>query len=144
MALEDADQARVDELAKRASSAFAESDLGQVRQIYGQVLKIDSTHPAANYMVWSSFSGRARSAAGFRVLLDKVLEVDAEAMGWSSAPGVQDCGGAGPSFDARALTAGFSCNQWEGDVERTRALYNPIMEWCAQPEQKRLGISCDR
>ena len=49
MALEEADQARVDELAKRASSAFAESDLGQVRQLYGQVLKIDSTHPAANY-----------------------------------------------------------------------------------------------
>ena len=39
----------MDELAKRASSAFAESDLGQVRQLYGQVLKIDSTHPAANY-----------------------------------------------------------------------------------------------
>ena len=49
MALEEADQARVDELAKRASSAFAESDLGQVRQLYGQVLKNDSTHPAANY-----------------------------------------------------------------------------------------------
>ena len=49
MALEEADQARVDELAKRASSAFAESDLGQVRQLYGQVLELDPAHPAANY-----------------------------------------------------------------------------------------------
>ena len=49
MALEEADQTRVDELAKRASSAFAESNLGQVRQLYGQVLELDPGHPAANY-----------------------------------------------------------------------------------------------
>ena len=59
MALEEADQARVDELAKRASSAFAESDLGQVRQLYGQVLKIDSTHPAANY--WLGYQSAAKA-----------------------------------------------------------------------------------
>ena len=49
MALEEADQTRVDELAKRASKAFAEANLGQVRQLYGQVLKLDPGHPAANY-----------------------------------------------------------------------------------------------
>jgi tetratricopeptide (TPR) repeat protein len=49
MPLEEADQARVVELAKRASSAFAESDIGQVKQLYGEVIKLDPIHAAANY-----------------------------------------------------------------------------------------------
>jgi len=38
MPLSKADQARADELAKRASAAFAESNLAEVRQLYGEVL----------------------------------------------------------------------------------------------------------
>lgn len=49
MPLSKADQARADELAKRASAAFAESDLAQVRTLYGEVLSIDPAHPEANY-----------------------------------------------------------------------------------------------
>jgi tetratricopeptide (TPR) repeat protein len=49
MPLSKADQARADELAKRASAAFAESNLAEVRQLYGEVLSIDPGHPEANY-----------------------------------------------------------------------------------------------
>ncbi len=49
MPLSKADQARTDKLAKRASAAFAESDLAKVRQLYGEVLSIDPEHPEANY-----------------------------------------------------------------------------------------------
>jgi FAD/FMN-containing dehydrogenase len=47
------------------------------------------THPAPNYMVESSFSGQAKDMRGFKVLLDKTLQVNAEAQLWSSASGVQ-------------------------------------------------------
>ncbi len=49
MPLPKADQARADELAKRASAAFAQTDLAKVRRLYGEVLLIDSEHPEANY-----------------------------------------------------------------------------------------------
>ena len=49
MPLSKADQARADKLAKRASAAFAESNLAEVRQLYGEVLSIDPGHPEANY-----------------------------------------------------------------------------------------------
>ena len=49
MPLSKADQARADELAKRASAAFAESDLAEVRQLYTEVLSINPEHPEANY-----------------------------------------------------------------------------------------------
>ena len=49
MPLSQADQARANELAKRAAAAFAESDLAQVRTLYGQVLAIDPGHPEAHY-----------------------------------------------------------------------------------------------
>ena len=49
MPLSKAAQARADELAKRASAAFAESNLAEVRQLYGEVLSIDPGHPEANY-----------------------------------------------------------------------------------------------
>ena len=48
MPLSKADQARADKLAKRASAAFAESNLAEVRQLYGEVLSIDPGHPEAN------------------------------------------------------------------------------------------------
>lgn len=119
-----------------------------------------------------------------------MLEENAKAMKWSSAPGVQDCGGSGksptsaralllfsvsvclsrgrgrgrrracanvrcvrivelsscsaqgPKFDAVTFSASFGCNQWEGDAQRTRKLYDPIQSWCNQPAQQQLGISC--
>ena len=49
MPLSEADQARLNELAKRASSAFAESNLAEVRQLYGEVLSLDPRHAEANY-----------------------------------------------------------------------------------------------
>ena len=49
MPLSQADQARAKELAKRAAAAFAESDLAQVRTLYGEVLAIDSGHTEAHY-----------------------------------------------------------------------------------------------
>jgi tetratricopeptide (TPR) repeat protein len=49
MPLSEADQERLNKLAKRASSAFAESDLAEVRQLYGEVLILDSGHAEANY-----------------------------------------------------------------------------------------------
>ena len=52
------------------------------------------THPAPNYMVDSGVSGKATNLAGFKVLMDKMLEENAKAMEWSSAPGyvcVQHC-----------------------------------------------------
>jgi len=49
MPLSEADQARVKEFAKRASSAFAESNLAEVRQQYGEVLVLDPGHAEANY-----------------------------------------------------------------------------------------------
>ena len=49
MPLSKADQARADELAKRASAAFAEAELDQVRKLYGEVLSIDPEHPVAHY-----------------------------------------------------------------------------------------------
>jgi len=76
MPFEEADQARVDELAKRASSAFAESDLGQVRQLYGQVLELDPAHPEANY--WLGYlecrEGRPENGATYlRTATDSAL-----------------------------------------------------------------------
>jgi hypothetical protein len=62
--------------------------------------------------------------------------------GWSSAPGVQDCGDGGPHFDSVSRRLGWSCTQWEGDAGRTRALYAPILEWCLRPVQQALGIVC--
>ena len=47
MPLSQADQARANELAKRAAAAFAESDLAQVRTLYGEVLAIAPGHPEA-------------------------------------------------------------------------------------------------
>ncbi len=41
MPLSQADQAHANELAKRAAAAFAESDLAQVRTLYGEVLAIE-------------------------------------------------------------------------------------------------------
>jgi hypothetical protein len=67
-------------------------------------------------MIESGVSGKAKNLAGFKVLMDKMLEENAKAMAWSSAPNVQDCGGAGPSFNGVTFAAGFSCNQWEGDT----------------------------
>ena len=49
MPLSEADKARVKEFAKRASSAFAESNLAEVRQQYGEVLVLDPGHAEANY-----------------------------------------------------------------------------------------------
>ena len=49
MPLSEADQSRVNEFAKRASSAFAESNLAEVRQQYGEVLVLDPGHAEANY-----------------------------------------------------------------------------------------------
>ena len=49
MPLSEADQARLNELAKRASSAFAEANLAEVRQLYGEVLSLDPRHAEANY-----------------------------------------------------------------------------------------------
>jgi len=49
MPLSEADQARLNELAKRASSAFAESNLAEVWQLYGEVLSLDPRHAEANY-----------------------------------------------------------------------------------------------
>ena len=49
MPLSEADKARVKEFAKRASSAFAESNLAEVRQQYGEVLVLDPRHAEANY-----------------------------------------------------------------------------------------------
>ena len=45
------------------------------------------THPAPNYMVDSRVDGKATNLAGFKVLMDKMLEENAKAMEWSSAPG---------------------------------------------------------
>jgi tetratricopeptide (TPR) repeat protein len=49
MPLSEAEKARVKEFAKRASSAFAESNLAEVRQQYGEVLVLDPGHAEANY-----------------------------------------------------------------------------------------------
>ena len=49
MPLSEADQARLNEFAKRASSAFSESNLAEVRQLYGEVLSLDPRHAEANY-----------------------------------------------------------------------------------------------
>ena len=49
MPLSEADQSRVNEFAKRASLAFAESNLAEVRQQYGEVLVLDPGHAEANY-----------------------------------------------------------------------------------------------
>ena len=49
MPLSEAEQARLNELAKRASSAFAESNLAEVRQLYGEVLSLDPRHAEASY-----------------------------------------------------------------------------------------------
>lgn len=49
MPLSEADQVRLNELAKRASSAFADSNLAEVRQLYGEVLDLDPGHAEANY-----------------------------------------------------------------------------------------------
>lgn len=61
------------------------------------------THPAPNHMITSGFSGKAKDLNGFRALMDFVLRENAKVMSWSSAPGVQDCGGEGPSFNANAF-----------------------------------------
>ena len=66
-------------------------------------------------------------------------------MHWSSAPGVQDCGGGGPSFNYHSPggSAGFGCGlQWEGDAKRTLALYQPLLDWCNQPAQKAMKLKC--
>ena len=49
MPLSEADQARLNEFAKRASSAFSKSNLAEVRQLYGEVLSLDPRHAEANY-----------------------------------------------------------------------------------------------
>ena len=49
MPLSEADQARLNEFAKRASSAFSKSNLAEVRQLYGEVLSLDPRHAVANY-----------------------------------------------------------------------------------------------
>ena len=100
------------------------------------------THPAPNYVIDSGLDGKAKDLAGFKILMDKVLQENAKAMEWSSAPGVQDCGGAGPHFSANTFSAGWSCNQWEGDAKRTLQLYDPMVKWCKEPAQVAAGISC--
>jgi hypothetical protein len=101
------------------------------------------THPAPQYTISSGFNCRGKDAAGFAACAKHVLKSSSEAMSWSSAPGVQDCGGGGPSFDSGSFSAGFSCGlQWEGDAHRTAKLYDPLVAWCEQPAIKALGVSC--
>ena len=101
------------------------------------------THPAPQYTISSGFSCRGKDMAGFDACAKHVLKSSSEAMYWSSAPGVQDCGGGGPQFSSGSFSAGFSCGlQWEGDANRTARLYGPLVAWCEQPAQKALGLSC--
>jgi hypothetical protein len=101
------------------------------------------THPAPRYTVSSGFSCRGKDMAGFKACTKFVLKSSSEAMHWSSTPGVQDCGGGGPNFDSSSFSAGFSCGlQWEGEANRTAALYAPLLAWCKQPAQVSLGLSC--
>merc|ERR1719362_2481019 len=72
--------------------------------------------------------------------MDFMLQANADAVAWSSAPGVQDCGDGGPWFDSQALKAGFGCTQWEGNAQRTKQMYQPIMDWCAA--HAGIGIKC--
>ena len=64
MPLSEADQARLNELAKRASSAFAESNLAEVRQLYGEVLSLDPRHAEANYWLGYLECREGNSEAG--------------------------------------------------------------------------------
>lgn len=101
------------------------------------------THPAPQYTISSGFNCRGKDMAGFAACAKHVLKSSSAAMSWSSAPGVQDCGGGGPSFDAGSFSAGFGCGlQWEGDANRTAKLYDPLVAWCEQPAQKALQLTC--
>jgi hypothetical protein len=101
------------------------------------------THPAPRYTISSGFGCTGKDMAGFTACAKHALKHSSEAMGWSSAPGVQDCGGGGPNFRSSSFSAGFSCGlQWEGDANRTAKLYEPLVAWCEEPAQKALGLSC--
>ncbi|MBT3840918.1 MAG: tetratricopeptide repeat protein [Verrucomicrobia bacterium] len=64
MPLSEADQARLNEFAKRASSAFSKSNLAEVRQLYGEVLSLDPRHAVANYWLGYLECRKGNSEAG--------------------------------------------------------------------------------
>ncbi|MBT3614996.1 MAG: tetratricopeptide repeat protein [Verrucomicrobia bacterium] len=64
MPLSEADQARLNEFAKRASSAFSKSNLAEVRQLYGEVLSLDPRHAVANYWLGYLECREGNSEAG--------------------------------------------------------------------------------
>lgn len=104
------------------------------------------THPAPQYTISSGFTCRADDLAGFKACTRFVLKASSKSMHWSSAPGVQDCGGGGPSFNynpSHGGSAGFGCGlQWEGDANRTLSLYQPLLEWCEEPAQVAQKLRC--
>lgn len=97
------------------------------------------THPAPRYTSSSGFYGTARDLAGFKVLLKRVLKGLAETNQW---PLEQQCASGSPGWDVAQFTATLGCRHWEGDPNKTAALYQPMLDWCKLPAQQQLGLKC--
>lgn len=97
------------------------------------------THPAPRYTSSSGFYGTARDLAGFKVLLKRVLKGLAETNQW---PLEQQCASGSPRWDVAQFTASLGCRHWEGDPNKTAALYQPMIDWCKLPAQQLLGLKC--
>ena len=97
------------------------------------------THPAPMYMTSSGFSGRAKDLPGFKLLLKRVLRGLADSNDW---PLEQQCVSGTPHWNVSGLSSGLGCRHYEGSPDAIRALYQPMLDWCAQPAQAQQGIEC--
>ena len=91
MPLSKADQSRADELANQASLAFAESDLARVRQLYAEVLKIDTNHPVAHYWLGYLDCREGKHEAGAKHLMIS-CEVALETAPWLAPDSLVELG----------------------------------------------------
>jgi FAD/FMN-containing dehydrogenase len=97
------------------------------------------THPAPLYTMSSAFRGQARDLVGFKALLRRVLQLLAESNHW---PLDQQCTSGAPRWNVTALTAELGCRHYEGDTNKTAALYQSALQWCQLPAQQDLGLTC--